>query len=467
MAIAAISTPVGNGGIAVIRISGTDAITIVNRLWQGKDLNTAKSHSAHLGTLADINGRAIDQAVATLFRGPKSYTGFDTVEISIHGSAYLQQIALQALVEAGATPAGPGEFTRQAFLNGRIDLAQAEGIADLMAASSRASAHVALTQLAGGFSKKLKQLRDRLLQLTSLLELELDFSEEDVEFANRSELSAGVREIRKEIEKLAASYKRGKVYKEGISVALAGVPNAGKSSLLNCLVEEDKAIVTNVAGTTRDVIEATAEINGILCRFYDTAGLRPTNDIVEEIGIEKARKRIEESAVVLWLLDPTQDMQPQIREMQNIVSQLDNKQIIKVYTKADMTFPAIDAKDTNIAISVKDNTGIDTLKTLISQQYETNESFPERANETLKNPHPQITGKLIETETLVTNLRHYSELMAALPYLERLEEGKDTLSADLMAEELRGVLRHIGAITGEITPPEILQNIFAHFCIGK
>lgn len=459
MAIAAISTPRGTGGIAVVRLSGADALEIADRVWQGKRLSDIKSHTAHLGRIRTIGGEPIDECVATIFRGPNSYTGFDTVEFSLHGSPWIQQAVMRALVEAGATPAGPGEFTRQAFLNGRIDLAQAEGVADLMAASSKASARVALTQVAGGISRKLDTLRGKLMNLASLLELELDFSEEDVEFADRGQLAEGVTAIKEEVERLADSYLRGKVYKEGISIALAGVPNAGKSSLLNRLVEEEKALVTDIAGTTRDVIEATAEIGGVLCRFYDTAGLRQTTDLVEGLGIERARERIRNAAIVLWLIDPTQNLGEQRQEYLSAI--IENPEAFKVivYTKSDLTDTVritpefedqVSATEKAVYVSAKTGEGLDELKQIISDYCGIGEE-----------------GSLTEQETLVTNLRHYQELQSSLPYLRRIEEGMATLPTDLLAEELRGALTHIGAITGAITTPDLLQNIFAHFCIGK
>lgn len=486
MAIAAISTPRGTGGIAVVRLSGGDALEIAGRVWQGKRLADAKSHTAHLGKVQTIGGEPIDECVATLFKGPNSYTGFDTVEFSLHGSPWIQQAVMRALVEAGATPAGPGEFTRQAFLNGRLDLAQAEGVADLMAASSKAAARVALTQVAGGISKKLNTLREKLMNLASLLELELDFSEEDVEFADRRQLAEGVAEIKEEVERLADSYLRGKVYKEGISIALAGVPNAGKSSLLNRLVEEDKALVTDIAGTTRDVIEATAEIGGVLCRFYDTAGLRQTSDVVEGMGIERARERIKSAAMVLWLVDPTQDAEMQQAEYKATVGDRYTGDRVVVYTKSDIAAennnsnPNCDSDQLGacktVSVSAKSGAGIDQKNYDFGQSGEcktVSVSAKSGAGiEELKSIIAGYGGTATGEgdrfqETLITNLRHYEELQTALPYLQRLEEGITTLPTDLLAEELRGALTHIGAITGAITTPDLLKNIFANFCIGK
>ncbi len=316
--IVAISTPYGTGGIAVVRLSGSDALEIADRAWRGKPLSSVPSHTAHLGTItADDSGAALDQAVATVFRAPNSFTGEDTVEFSVHGSKWIQRQVVERLVSLGAVPAGPGEFTQRAFMNGRMDLAQAEGVADLIAASSRAAHRLAMSQVSGGFSTRLNQLRERLIELASLLELELDFSEEDVEFADRTRLREIADETLALIERLVSTYDSGRAFKEGVPVAIAGRPNAGKSTLLNALLGEDKAIVSDVPGTTRDVIEDTREINGILFRFYDTAGLRDTDDTVERIGIDRARDAISRAAIVLWVIDastPPAELAAQLKE---------------------------------------------------------------------------------------------------------------------------------------------------------
>lgn len=458
--ICAISTPHGIGGIAVIRVSGDEAISIANRIWKGKNLEQTPSHTAHLGVLVDpANGERLDEAVATVFRAPASFTGEDVVELSVHGSQWIQNELVNMLIRNGCQLAEPGEFTRRAFANGKLDLTEAEAVADVIAATSRASNRLAQQQMRGQFSAQLGTLHDSMLELASLLELELDFSEEDVEFADRGQLAEGVTAIKEEVERLADSYLRGKVYKEGISIALAGVPNAGKSSLLNRLVEEEKALVTDIAGTTRDVIEATAEIGGVLCRFYDTAGLRQTTDLVEGLGIERARERIRNAAIVLWLIDPTQNLGEQRQEYLSAI--IENPEAFKVivYTKSDLTDTIrttpeledpVSATEKTVYVSAKTGEGLDELKQVISDYCGIDEE-----------------GSMTEQETLVTNLRHYQELQSSLPYLRRIEEGMATLPTDLLAEELRGALTHIGAITGAITTPDLLQNIFAHFCIGK
>ena len=310
--IAAVATPAGSGGIAVIRMSGPGAPAVLARCWRGAPPRDFRSHTVHLGWIVDAGGAEIDQVLATLFRSPRSYTGEDVVEISVHGSPWIQRAVLHRLVECGARAAAPGEFTRRAFMNGRLDLAQAEGVADLIAASSRAAARLAASQLRGDFSRRLEEMRGRLVDLGSLLELELDFSEEDVEFADRGRLVALTEELRALVGRLASSYKAGNAFKNGIPVAIAGIPNAGKSTLLNALIGEEKAIVSDIPGTTRDVIEDTVEIGGILFRFYDTAGLRESDDVIENLGVQRARRKIEEAAIVLHLIDPTQPLPPQL-----------------------------------------------------------------------------------------------------------------------------------------------------------
>ena len=317
--IAAISTPSGIGGIAVIRVSGPEAIDIVNKAWKGKPLTEALSHTAHLGRYISTDGDILDECVATIFRNPKTFTGEDVVEISVHGSKWIQRELMADLIRRGARTAQPGEFTQRAFLNGRLDLAQAEGIADLIAASSQAAHAMAITQTRGRFSKELDNLREQLIEFASLLELELDFSEEDVEFADRSKLLTLSKEILDRIDRLTASYSAGAVLKEGVPVAIAGVPNAGKSSLLNLLLNEEKAIVTDIPGTTRDTIEDTIEIDGILYRFIDTAGLRESTDIVETIGIERARAAIRQARIIIWLLDTTSPLTPQLHPLTQLL----------------------------------------------------------------------------------------------------------------------------------------------------
>lgn len=451
--IAAVSTPRGTGGIAVIRISGPEALSILSKAWRGIDLLSMQSHSAHLGWICDAEGREIDQVVATFFQGPKSYTGEDVVEISCHGSLWIQQAIVTRMVECGAMPASAGEFTRRAFVNGRIDLAQVDGIADMIAASSKAGARLALSQMRGNFSKKLEELRRQLVDLGVLLELELDFSEEDVEFADRSKLIELSRHIRDVVVRLADSYKSGNAFKNGVPVAIAGVPNAGKSTLLNALVGEERAIVSDIPGTTRDVIEDTVEINGILFRFIDTAGLRDSNDTIEKIGVERAKNIIRNASVVLFLFDPTQPIEPQMEVLKEIesyaVSAPDSANLIVLVSKSDLDFPgAMPREGDSLKISSVTNSGIEELKERLTA-IATGDFNPEQ-------------------ELIVTNARHYDALRQAAEPLGRLIEGLQAgVSADFLAQDLREADRFLGEITGAVTSEEILHSIFARYCIGK
>lgn len=451
-AIVAVSTPHGSGGIAVIRMSGPHVVDILSKAWEGKDPKTFESHTAHLGWLKDDDGEAIDQVVALFFKGPNSYTGEDVVELSCHGSPWIQQAIVNRLVDCGAMPAGAGEFTRRAFLNGRLDLTQAEGVADLIAASSKAAARLAASQLRGEFSSRLKTLRRKLVEIGSLLELELDFSEEDVEFADRKELISLAVEIRNLVGRLADSFKAGKAFKSGIPVAIAGVPNAGKSTLLNVLVEDDKAIVSDMEGTTRDIIEDTAEIDGILFRFYDTAGLRDSDDAVESIGIERARKKISEATIILRLYDPCKPFAPQNEALKMDV--VPGTKIINLVTKSDLREPnegeleeLADSDDT-LVISSEAGTGIEELK----------KKLVELATSDFNPGH----------ELVVTNSRHYEALKKARFPLENLIRGLETgVSGDFLAQDLRETERYLGEITGEISSTDLLHTIFARYCIGK
>lgn len=448
--IVAVSTPPGRGGIAVVRMSGPEAVGILQKCWKGADLRKAGSHTAHLGWITDAEGEGIDQTVATIYRAPHSYTGENVVEISCHGSPWIQQAIVNRLIENGASPAGAGEFTRRAFLNGRLDLAQAEGVADMIAAGSRASARLAATQLRGDFSEKLRELRQRLVDIGSLLELELDFSEEDVEFADREQLIRLTDELIGVVSRLGDSYRAGNAFKNGVPVAIAGIPNAGKSTLLNALVGEEKAIVSEVAGTTRDIIEDTAEIDGILFRFYDTAGLRESDDLVETIGIERARKKIGEAFVVLRLIDPTQPIEIQRKQLDFSVGAA-IPQTLDIVTKADVDSGMVRSaasEGNDLRISAKTGEGIERLRKRLVE-ISTADFNPEQ-------------------ELVVTNARHYESLRNAQEPLKRLKEGlHNGLPADLLAQDLREAEHHLGTITGEVTSSDILHTIFARYCIGK
>lgn len=450
--IAAIATPAGQGGIAVIRVSGRDAFDIVQKMWRGKPLAQCTSHTAHLGNILQEDCSVLDQAVITLFRGPNSFTGEDTVEISVHGSRWIQREALNQLMRCGAKPAGPGEFSQRAFANGRMDLAQTEAVADLIAAESRSAHRLALSQMSGAFSRKLNELREQLIHFGSLLELELDFSEEDVEFADRTQLINSAKETLAVVQRLALSYKSGRAFKEGVPVAIAGAPNVGKSTLLNRLLDCDKAIVSDIPGTTRDIIEDTREIGGILFRFIDTAGLRDTADTVERIGIERAKEHIDRAAVTLWLVDPTQPLEAQLA---SITAPSAGKRFV-ILTKSDLSDDAVTDQILAtlpggcpvISISAKSGLGIDKLETELVRMA-TAEHDP-------------------ENELMVTNARHYEALTAGADALQRVLTGLQTgISTDFVAQDVREALHHLGLVTGAVTTADLLTSIFSHFCIGK
>lgn len=440
----AVSTPPGKGGIAVIRLSGADAIPILSRVWSGKNPSEFQSHTTHLGLILDEKEETIDQVVAGYFRGPNSYTGEDTIEISCHGSPWIQQAIVNRLIEAGARAAGPGEFTIRAFRNGRIDLAQADGIADLISSSSKAAARIALSQMRGEFSNRLESLRQQLVNLGVLLELELDFSEEDVEFADRERLIKLTREIRDVVSRLSDSYRSGRAFKNGVPVAIAGVPNAGKSSLLNALLGDDRAIVSDIPGTTRDIIEDAVEIDGVLFRFIDTAGLRETEDKIEMIGVERAKETIGKAFILLYLIDPTVSDETQ-REALEELKVPEGVKIITVYTKSDLK---ANERTSEIKISSHTGEGLEVLKKRLVDAA-TAEFNPER-------------------ELVITNARHYEALTRAKAPLERLEEGLETgLTPDFLAQELREADSYLGEITGAVTSDEILHTVFHNYCIGK
>ena len=467
--IVAISTPRGVGGIAVIRLSGAEAFAIADSAWKGKCLASSASHTARLGSIVDAGGNTIDRVVATVFKGPNSFTGENVVEISCHGSLWIQREIVNEMVRRGARPADPGEFTQRAYLNGRLDLAQAEGVADLIAASSRAAHRLALQQASGQFSAHLNNLRDQLVEYASLLELELDFSEEEVEFADRKKLRQLADRIIGVLKKLADSYAAGNAFKEGIPVVIAGIPNAGKSSLLNLLLEDDKAIVSNVPGTTRDIIEDTHEIDGILFRFIDTAGLRETDDEVERIGIERAEQRLEKASIILWLIDSTADIRRQLDDIAAKAVALPHSRHILLYNKSDLSeysefsefSESSDSSDFSkisecsdpadfsaLSISAKTGAGIEELKRLM-------------AEDARKTANP-------DSDIIVTNARHYALLTKGLEAIERSRAALEgNLSADFIAQDVREALHHLGALTGSITTPDLLASIFTRFCVGK
>lgn len=449
--ICAIATRAG-GALSVIRVSGANAVAYTDRIFQsasGKRLAESKANTLHYGTLhtlADASGarEAIDDVVVSLWRAPHSYTGDDVVEISCHGSQYIAQNIIQALIACGCRQAEPGEYTMRAYLNGKMDLSQAEAVADLIAANNKASHDLAVSQLKGHFSSELQRLRQQLLKLTSLLELELDFSDhEDLEFADRSEINDLSTEIFEKLRTLCESFKTGQALKQGIPVAIVGKTNVGKSTLLNQLLNEDKAIVSDIDGTTRDIIDGMASINGVTFRFVDTAGIRTTDDAIEKIGIERAYEQIAKAAIVVWMIDgkPTQ------ADRDDMALRTEGKPLIVVHNKADLSAETF--VDNEVAISAKRNENIQLLK----------EKIMEAAN------IPEID----ENTIMVTNMRHFEALHKAMTDLQRVIDGLASgLPSDLLAEDLRLCLEDLADITGgQITSQETLNNIFQHFCVGK
>ena len=446
--ICAISTAPGTGGIAVARVSGHNAITIVSKIWKGKNLNDVASHSAHLGIVYDSNGEILDEAVATVFRNHNSFTGEDVVELSIHGSRWIQSQLIQSLITAGCRMALPGEFTRRAFAAGRLDLAQAEAVADVISSSSKAAHRMAMSQMRGAFSKKIDAMRDELVQLASLLELELDFSEEDVEFASRNRLLEIADTLSAQLKRAAASFRAGQAIKDGIPVAIVGNTNAGKSSLLNALVEDDRAIVSDIHGTTRDVVEDTIEIGEYLIRFQDTAGLRQTEDPIEQLGIERSHSVASAANIVIYVVDSSIASNPEetARELPHIDIIVANKtDLPQQFDSA--TWQKVYPTATILPCSARNGKGIDTLRQTICDLLRADTS---------------------EDDIIVANARHAQSLAEAAANLEALSAAlRNGIPTDLAAQDLRAAIHHLSTITGTITTPEILQNIFKNFCIGK
>jgi tRNA modification GTPase len=443
--ICALATGGGLSAIAVIRLSGKEAIKITNTVFS-KDIPDSKSHTIHFGTISD-NTKIIDEVLVSIFKDGKSYTGEETVEISCHGSTFIQNKLLQLFITEGCRMATAGEFTMRAFRNGKLDLSQAESVADLIASESEAAHQTALKQLRGGFSNKLQELRTKLIDFASLIELELDFSEEDVEFADRKQFENLLTAIKIELEKLVQSFKLGNVIKNGIPVAILGAPNVGKSTLLNTLLNEEKAIVSVIAGTTRDAIEDTLNIEGFTFRFIDTAGIRETTDTIESLGIKKSLEKAELSNIVLFLIDADAELNNQLLELKKIKASAGNK-LLLVINKVDLN-PEIkeDFKDA-LFISAKKDEGIEILKERLL---------------TFVN-----TTQLSNNETIVTNLRHYEELQLTLHEINTIIEGLNSgLTGDFLAINIRQSLFHLGSITGEVTTDTLLGNIFSRFCIGK
>ena len=467
--IVALATPSGAGAIAIIRLSGAAAIAIAAEVFQsvsGKDITKQKTHTLHLGHIIDPStssgqaGKIYDQVLLSIFKCPNSYTGENVVDISCHGSTFIQQQIIQLLLRKGSKMAQPGEFTLRAFLNGKLDLSQAEAVADLIASDNEASHQIAMQQMRGGFSNEIAKLREELLNFASLIELELDFAEEDVEFADRTQFHELLERIEFVLKRLIDSFAVGNVIKNGIPVAIVGEPNVGKSTLLNALLNEERAIVSDIAGTTRDTIEDELVIEGMSFRFIDTAGIRETKDVVESIGIQKTFEKIEQAQVVILLLDAKQLQVSGLKfqvEIEKIKNKFPLKPLIVLINKVDL-LPVEEVETIrkqlgtlNLkleTISAKQKTGIEDLKNTLL-------SFVN-------------TGALRNNETIVTNTRHYDSLLKALEEIQKVKWGLDSgISSDLMAIDIRQALFHFGEITGQVSNDELLGNIFANFCIGK
>ena len=451
--IIALVTPSGMGAISVIRISGSKAISITEKLFKPKGnkiLSKQKSHTVHLGNLMK-NNFVLDEVLVTIFFGPNSYTGEDTIEISCHGSTYIQQKIIDLYIENGIRVATPGEFTLRAFLNGKMDLNQAEAVADLIASENEGSHNLAIQQMKSGFSNDLKKLRSELLHFSSMIELELDFSQEDVEFAERNEFKKLINKITKELGDLINSFSSGNVLKNGIAVAIAGKPNAGKSSLLNTLLNEDKAIVSNIPGTTRDSIEDSLIIDGIKFRFTDTAGLRKTDDVIESKGIEKTKEKIRQAKILIYLFDVNDT---NLDEINSDIESFKRKDlsVILVRNKVDLEIVSKDLfkelKNLNfLEISANDNNSVNILKNKLLDEVN------------ILNPH---------TDTIVSNSRHYQALINAMTAIKDVSNGLESnISGDLLSIDIRKSIEHLAEITGKITNDDVLGNIFSNFCIGK
>jgi tRNA modification GTPase len=443
--ICALATGGGMSAIALIRLSGLESIKIANKIFS-KNLQNKKSHTVHFGTILE-DTKIIDEVVLTIFHKDHSFTGEETVEISCHGSTYIQNKILELLIIKGVRVAIPGEFTMRAFKNGKLDLSQAESVADLIESESTAAHETAIKHLRGGFSKKLKKLRAKLIDFASLIELELDFSEEDVEFANRNQLKDLVSEMHKEVSTLIESFKLGNVIKNGIPVAILGAPNVGKSTLLNSLLNEDKAIVSDIAGTTRDSIEDELIIKGYNFRFIDTAGIRKTEDIIETLGIEKTLLQANKSTIIIYLIDATLDINQQLIDIKKLEKE-DQRKVIKVINKIDLNSSIKNQLQDIVYISAKEKKGLEKLK-----------------NEILDFTN---LNSLSNNNTIITNQRHFDQLNKTLNELDIIVDGlSNDLSSELLSINIKQSLFHLGLITGEVSTDDLLANIFGKFCIGK
>jgi len=447
--ICALATAQGVGAIGVIRVSGPQTIDVVQKIFKGKNLHQQPSHTIHFGTIRDDQNLIVDEVLISLFKAPTSYTKEDTIEISCHGSDYIIQKILKLLLKNGARLANPGEFTQRAFLNGQLDLAQAEAVADLIASDSEASHQTAINQIRGGFSKQIAQLRESLIHFASLIELELDFGEEDVEFADRDDLRQLIHRIQSVLVPLIDSFEMGNVIKNGVPTVIVGKPNAGKSTLLNRLLNEEKAIVSDIAGTTRDVIEDELFIEGIRFRLIDTAGLRKTNDTIEAIGVERTLQQMEKASMIIYLFDASEislaEIEEQIQSFNAPYVLVGNKQdklSVNQKQEFEKAYPTI------IWISASENQNIESLQKTLVQKVKTKE--------------------IKAGDTVVTNLRHYQHLLQTSESLNHVLEGlSNSITGDFLAQDIRFALHHLGEITGQITTDDLLANIFSKFCIGK
>ncbi len=465
--IIALATPSGIGAIGVIRLSGPDAISLVNEVFGGKDLSIQHSHTIHFGTIKD-GKQVLDEVLVSIFIGPKSYTRENVVEISTHGSAFIIESIIKLLIRKGARPANPGEFTLRAFLNGQLDLSQAEAVADLIASNSQASHQVAMQQMRGGFSGELQHLRDQLIHFAAMIELELDFGEEDVEFANREQLKGLIYQIQRILHRLIQSFEQGNVMKNGVPVVIAGKPNVGKSTLLNALLNEERAIVSEIAGTTRDTVEDEMIIGGLRLRFIDTAGIRDTEDIIEAKGVERTHEKIKQAKLIIYLVDPEQN----VKEIETQVKYLNDLDIpfLVVVNKRDLVNSEFEGEFSVISYQLSDNRQHTTdnrapTSNLIFISARNNEGIEELKSEILR----KVNLHAINTDdVLVSNIRHLEALQKTEESLNRVLINIDNpITSDFLASDIKQALYYLGEITGQVTTDDLLETIFSKFCIGK
>lgn len=483
--IIALATPSGIGAIGVIRLSGPDAINLVNEVFAGKDLSIQPSHTIHFGTIRDGN-QILDEVLISLFIGPKSYTRENVVEISTHGSAFIIESIIKLLIRKGARPANPGEFTLRAFLNGQLDLSQAEAVADLIASNSQASHQVAMQQMRGGFSSELQHLRDQLIHFASMIELELDFGEEDVEFANREELKGLIYQINRILHRLIQSFEQGNVMKNGVPVVIAGKPNVGKSTLLNALLNEERAIVSEIAGTTRDTVEDEMIIGGLRFRFIDTAGIRDTVDIIEAKGVERTHEKIKQAKLIIYLIDPEQD----IKEIESQITYLKDLDIpfLTVVNKKDLVSKELEEKLSVVSYQLSEGLTVDSSNITVAEVLEAQLSGRDESEEHKDNKIIFISAKnkigiedlkssILEKvnlhkintdDVLISNIRHLEALQKTEESLNRVLLNIDNpITSDFLASDIKQALYYLGEITGQVTTDDLLETIFSKFCIGK